>query len=63
MTPSQLLKRAIDPVPLGALRNDGVSSSDCNRALYCFHAANASSNARSPGVPFSIARMARRLLL
>ncbi len=30
---------------------------------YCFQAANASAKARSPGVPFSIARMARRLLL
>ena len=32
------------------------------RKRYCFHAAKASLNARSPGVPFSTARMARRLL-
>jgi hypothetical protein len=31
--------------------------------LHCFQAVNASAKARSPGVPFSIARMARRLLL
>ena len=31
--------------------------------LYCLQAANASANACSPGVPFSMARMARRLLL
>lgn len=30
---------------------------------YCRQEANASLNAFSPGVPFSIARMARRLLL
>jgi hypothetical protein len=30
---------------------------------YCFHALNASAKTRSPGVPFSRARMARRLLL
>ena len=32
-------------------------------AAYFAHAAKASAKARSPGVPFSIARMARRLLL
>jgi hypothetical protein len=31
--------------------------------IYCRQEANASLNAFSPGVPFSIARMARRLLL
>jgi hypothetical protein len=30
---------------------------------YCFHALNASAKTRSPGVPFSRARIARRLLL
>ena len=32
------------------------------RAHYCFHALNASANARSPEVPFSTAMMARRPL-
>lgn len=30
---------------------------------YCFQTRNASANTRSPGVPFSMAMMARRLLL
>jgi hypothetical protein len=30
---------------------------------YCFHALKASAKARSPGEPFSIAKMARRLSL
>jgi hypothetical protein len=36
---------------------------DAQGTSYCFQALNASAKARSPGVPFSMARMARRLLL
>jgi len=56
--------------PDGAKRNPGASLS-AERAsphpaslhagyAYCFHVVNAVLNARSPGVPFSTARMARR---
>src|SRR2546430_16353046 len=37
-----------DALPISSPRNDGES--------YCFHDANASLNAFSPGVPFSMAR-------
>ena len=40
-----------------------VAQARALRSVYCFQALNASANTRSPGVPFSIARMARRLLL
>ena len=49
------------------LRRSALLSIDMKALIsanaYCFHDANASLNAFSPGVPFSIARMARRLLL
>jgi hypothetical protein len=47
----------------GGMYPSGSLSETITAASYCFQAVNASANARSPGVPFSKAKVARRQLV